>query len=103
MLDIQAYYTKLATNEPISEDEVVLLLKELSHFRGSLAYMASCQAATLEGLPKSAGKSARGRHVSLCQAAAAMLVGDSSPVKYPEHLDSARERCLLAVEKHQVA
>lgn len=100
MLDIQTYYTKLANNEPVTEDEIVALLKELAHFRGSLAYLASCQAATLEGLPKSASKSARGRHVTLCETAAAMLVGDASRVTYPEHFDSARERCLRAAAAH---
>lgn len=100
MIDIATYYAKLANKESITEEEMVALLKELAHFRGSLAYLASCQAATLEGLPKSYSKSGRGRHVTLCKAAAAMLEGDSSPVKYPEHLDSARERCLRAAEKH---
>lgn len=101
MLDIQAYYSKLARKEAISEDEIVVLLKEVVHFRGSLAYLASCQAATLESLPKSTGKSARGRHVALCETAAAMLNGDGSRMQYPEHLDAARERCLRAAEKHR--
>lgn len=101
MLNIQGYYSKLANNEPVSDDEIVALLKELAHFRGSLAYLASCQAATLEGLPKSASKSARGRHVHLCETAAAMLEGDASRVNYPEHMDSARERCLRAAEKQR--
>lgn len=101
MLDIQAYYRKLANREAISEDEIVALLKELAHFRGSLAYLASCQAATLESLPKSASKSGRGRHVTLCETAAAMLAGDGSRMKYPEHLDAARDRCLRAAENHK--
>lgn len=100
MLDIQNYYRKLAGNETISEDEIVALLKELAHFRGSLSYLASCQAATLEGLPKSASKSTRARHVNLCEAAAAMLEGDSARLKFPERLESARDRCRDAAKKH---
>ncbi len=103
MLDIQAYYAKLANKEPVTEAEIVDLLKELAHFRGSLAYLASCQAATLESLPKSTSKSGRGRHVTICETAAAMLVGDGSRVKYPEHLDAARNRCLRAVESHEAS
>lgn len=99
MLNVQDYYAKLANNVAISEDEIVALLKELAHFQGTLAYLASCQAATLEGLPKSTSKSSRGRHVALCTTAAAMLVGDSSRVKYPERLEAARERCLRAAEE----
>jgi hypothetical protein len=101
MLDIRAYYTKLAKTEALSEDEVVALLKELEHFRGSLAYLASCQAATLESLPKSFSKSGRGRHVELCKTAADMLVGNASRVRYPTDMDAARNRCLRAAESHQ--
>lgn len=97
MLDIQHYYGKLAREETISDVEVVDLLKELAHFRGCTAYLASCQAATLESLPKSAGKSARGRHVDLCRTAAKMLVCDASDVRYPVDPGAARERCLRAV------
>jgi hypothetical protein len=99
MLNIQSYYAKLANKETITEDEIVSLLKELAHFQGSLAYLASCQAATLEGLPKSTSKSSRGRHVGLCTTAAAMLIGDSSSVRYPAGVDAARERCLKAAKE----
>lgn len=102
MLDIQAYYAKLAKQEAISEDEIVALLKELAHFRNSLAYLAFSQASTLEGLPKATSKSSRGRHVALCEIAAALLEGDGSRVKYPEKLEAAREHCLQAAKRHQV-
>lgn len=101
MIDIGACYARLAKKEALAEDEVVALLKELEHYRGSVAYLASCQAATLEGLPKSYSKSGRGRHVELCKTAAAMLEGDSSRVRYPTQPEHARNRCLQAVEKHQ--
>lgn len=103
MLDLQAYYAKLAANETLSEDEAVDLLKELAHFRTSLAYLASCQAATLESLPKSASKSQRSRHVAICKTAAQALVGDASGIRYPDRLDTAHERCAKAATEHALA
>lgn len=81
MLDIQKYYGKLARQEAVTEDEIVELLKELAHFKGSTAYLASCQAATLESLPKSASKVSRGRHVSLCDAAWVQSLQTREPIK----------------------
>lgn len=103
LFDIPAAFKKLANHESLTEDETVDLLKELEHFRGALSYLASCQAATLESLPKSSSKSQRGRHVHLCEAAAKMLEGDSSPIKYPERLHASRERCLRAAAEYGVA
>ena len=103
MLNIQTYYSKLANKEAVTEDEIVALLKELAHTQGALAYLASCQAATLESLPKSASKAARSRHVELCKLAAAALVGDGSCIRYPENPDVARTRCLRAAEEYQSA
>lgn len=102
ILDLQHYYGKLARKEPISEEELVKLVKMASHFQKTTAYLASCQAATLEGLPSRTSKSERGRHVSLCESAAKFLQGDDSPIRYPEPLDVARDRCLKAVEWHSI-
>jgi hypothetical protein len=102
MIDTRSYYEKLARKESLSENEVLDLLRELEHFRGSLAYLASCQAATLEGLPKSYSKSGRSRHVELCKIAAAMLKGDGSRVRYPENMEAARNHCERAVERHEI-
>lgn len=99
MIDIQSYYKKLANKEAICEDETVALLKELDHFRCATSYLASCQAATLEGLPKSASKSARGRHEILCLTAAKLLDGDRSAIRFPENPVAAKERCLSAASK----
>lgn len=101
MIDTQKYYAKLANNESLTQNEILDLLKELEHFRGSLAYLASCEAATLEGLPKSHSKRERERHVGMCEAAAAMLAGDGSKVRYPERLEAARLRCLRAAENNK--
>jgi len=98
MLDISAYYKKLADQSPLSEEEIVAALKELAHFRMATAYLSSCQGATLAGLPKSASKSARARHVSICETAAKLLAGDASGVRFPDQasMTAARERCLKA-------
>lgn len=103
MLDISTYYAKLAANEVLTENEVVALLKELAHFRSGIAHLASCQAATLEGLPKAISKARRGRHVELCKTAAALLAGDASRVRHPTDLAVARTRCLQAVDSQQDA
>lgn len=99
MLDIQHYYAKLANKQVITEDEAVVLLKELAHFREATAYLASCQAATLEGLPKSASKSARGRHERICLTAVKLLDGDRSDIRYPNDPEAAKARCLGAASK----
>ena len=96
MLNIQDYYAKMVNQDAIKEEEIVALLKELAHYRGATAFLASCQAATLEGLPKSTSKSARGRHERLCLTAAQLLDGDSSDIRYPVDPGSARDRCLKA-------
>lgn len=103
IIDTQAYYGKLARKEQISEDEIVALLKELSHFRKAATYLASCQAATLERLPKSSGKSARGRHVNICHSAELLLAGDSSPIGSIAGygIADAIERCKTVVEDHK--
>lgn len=97
MINIQHFYKKLADRTPISEDETVALLKELDHFRGATAYLASCQAATLDGLPKATSKSARGRHENLCLTAAKLLDGIKSGTSYTPDIEAAKNRCLRAL------
>lgn len=94
MIDVNAYYRKLANKEILTEDEIVLLLKELSDFRQGAAYLASCQAATLSGLPKSTSKSQRQRHHDICLVAAKMLQGDLTGIRYLTTVEHATERCL---------
>lgn len=100
MLDIGICYQKLADKEAISEDETVALLKELAHFRRAVAYLASCQASTLEALPQSASKSIRSRMVARCDMAAKLLSGDASQVLYGIDVDQVRERCINAAAAH---
>lgn len=101
MIDVQAYYQKLANNVALSEDEVVALLKELDNFRCGAAHLASCQAATLEGLPKSTSKSQRQRHHDICVTAAKVLQGDITSIRYKTTVDSALDRCLSAASSLQ--
>lgn len=96
MIETDTYYAKLANNQALSSEEAVMLLKELKHFRDLAAYLASCQAATLESLPKSASKSSRVRHQSICQVAVKALSGDISAIKYPVNVETAVERCKSA-------
>ena len=58
------------------------LLKEVAHWKRVASYLSSCHAATLESLPKSASKSSRERHVSICKKAANMLRGKEMPPSY---------------------
>lgn len=101
MIDVQEYYKKLANNEALSEADVVALLKELSNFQHGAAYLASCQAATLQGLPKSTSKSQRQRHQSICLTAAKILQGDLSDIRHKTTLDYAMNRCLNAASCEQ--
>lgn len=95
--DTKRYYDKLARNEPIAKAEVLALLQRVVALEKGLAYLASCQAATLEGLPKSASKSARSRHVTLCKMAAEFLDGNLMSLRYPDTSEHAQKRCLEAI------
>jgi hypothetical protein len=53
--------------------------KEADQWQRVAAYLASCHAATLESMPKSAGKHARIRQSTICCNAAAYLRGDDIP------------------------
>jgi hypothetical protein len=101
-IDLQAYYRKLADNEPISEDEMVALLKATAHFRAAAVYFADCHAATGEGLPKSTSKSQRTRFMNICQIAASVLRGDIAAIRFPSHnVEHVAKRCDTAVERLQ--
>jgi hypothetical protein len=100
MINPHDYYGKLAHQETLSYEDCVDLLKALTHFKNAAIYLASCQAATLEILPKSASQSMRNRHVTLCNDAAKLLDGDASPIKYTESIAAAKERCEKAVKNN---
>lgn len=73
------------------------MLRELCALRNGLAHLASCQAATLEDLPKSASKRQRTRHESICTSANQFLQGDDSGIRYITSLEGAKNRCTEAV------
>lgn len=97
--DTQRYYQKLANKEPLTEDEVLSLLKAVTTYQAATAYLASCQAATLEGLPKSTSKSAYQRHVSICRVASELLDGDFRGIRIPTSLTAAQNRCRQAITR----
>jgi hypothetical protein len=87
--DTAPYYRKLANNEPLTEDEVVALLKAVDVYQTATAYLASCEAATLESLPKSTSKSER------------VLDGHTHDIRYPTTAQAAQDRCRRAVADHE--
>jgi len=94
--DTAPYYAKLARNESLTEDEIVALLKAVNGYQAATAYLASCEAATLEYLPASTSKSERSRHVAICEKAVEMLDGDFHSVPHRTTAASAQERCRRA-------
>jgi hypothetical protein len=87
------YYKKLAEKQAFSEDEIVALLKHAEHFEKSTAYLASCHAATAEGLPKSTSKSVRSRMLAICKVAVELLQGRTWAIKHPSRTQWELERC----------
>lgn len=96
--DTKPYYSKLVRNEQFTEREMLDLLQRVDALEKGLAYLASCQAATLAGLPKSTSKSARSRHVNICKMAAEFLDGNLMSLRYPTEPEHAKKRCLEAIQ-----
>lgn len=99
VLDLNVYYGRLARNEPISPDEIADLLKMAAHFQGAAAYLASCHAATAEGLPASASRSAKDRMASICRTGERLLAGDTTGMRLPASPEAARCRCRGTAER----
>ncbi|MFK4706183.1 hypothetical protein ABIC83_003022 [Roseateles asaccharophilus] len=99
--DIQAIYAKLANKEIVTEAEIVAMLKDLAHYHQATAYLASCQAATLESLPKATSKSSRRRHQSLCEIAAQLIEGNAQGIRHRTDPEAAKDRCVRAVKASQ--
>jgi len=79
------------------ECEVAVLKREVELWKRNAAYLASCHAATLESLPKSASKSMRSRLKGLCELSVKMFKGELS--RRSVTVESATERCRLAAEE----
>jgi len=97
-IDTSAYYSKLANNQPLTEGEIVALLKGYEGAQLTAVYLADCHAATLESMPKSASKSLRTRLGAICRNAACLLEGGFNVVSRPARAETVRERCLRAVK-----
>ena len=79
------------------------LRKEISHWKTIAAYLASCNAATLEDLPKRTQKSERARFQSICLSSSEMLKGltgvpFSSFGTDEEKISRAAQRCENALK-----
>lgn len=99
LIHLGSYRKKALTKEQFSEQEIESMLNELEHFRLGAAFLASCQAATLESLPKSASKSQRERHHGICLKAAKILQGDITAVDRRDSIERSAERCLSAASQ----
>lgn len=97
MFDNKHYTQKIANGEGLNPEEARALLKQLQLVSNGLAYVASCQAATVEGLPKSTSKRERDRQLNICRTAAKVMQGDITAIARPETLERATARCLGAI------
>ena len=81
------------------------LKAEIKRWKRAAIYLASCTAATLEGMPKRISKSERARQVSLCAKASFLLQGQGLPSHYHESDEAALlhaiTRCKDAAENHR--
>lgn len=99
-IDLQSYYARLANKELFSEDEMVALLKALAHYQKATAYLAHCNAATLETTPKSMSLSQWSRLFNICKASGELALGDPQSLGFQSHsLSDAAERCNRACQQ----
>jgi len=104
MIDTNALSNKLARNDPWDRRECRELLQELRDLRVTAAWLADCHAASLQALPRSASKSARSRHMLICERAEAALRHGVVPTtgSDPEQaIRNAVDRCSKAVAKYR--
>jgi len=97
--DTKPYWNKLANHEPLSEAEIVALLKAVTAYQSATAYLADCNAATLESLQKSASKSSRSRFTKICEVSASVLDGHTHAISHPSYPEAAQARCLRALKE----
>jgi len=82
----------------LTENDIDALIGELRHFQNAASYLASCHAATLEGLPKSASAHLRNRLVTICQLGADFLELADAPQR-PTKINDAVTRCRRAASE----
>ena len=70
------------------------------HWKLTAAYLASCHAATLEGLPKSVSKRERERFKSICRKAARFLRELETPGAIAHSVDRAVSDAIARCERN---
>lgn len=96
-MDTSAAWKRLTGGDALTVEECEALARRVEALERGLAYLASCQAATLENLPTRTSKAERRRQVELTRIAAELLSGDTKSIRYPTTVDAARKRCLEAI------
>lgn len=84
------------------ELELIEAKNEIQYWKYVASHLASCHAATLEGLPKSASKSTRQRHVNICSSAAEYLKGTKNVDTYSRPFSSLIEWNIKRCEESAV-
>lgn len=102
-MELQEGWKRLAAGNAFTVDECGDLLRQVERLQRGLAYLASCQAATAEGLTKSTSKSDRKRHVELTRMAGEFVVGNVMSIRHPITVAAAKERCERVVAEAQAA
>lgn len=97
-MDTSAAWKRLTAGDALTTDECEALVKRVEALERGLAYLASCQAATMESLPARASKAERRRHVELTRIASELVIGDTRSIRYPTTVDAAHQRCLEAIK-----
>jgi hypothetical protein len=96
-MDTSAAWKRLTGGYALTIEECEVLVKRVEALERGLAYLASCQAATMENLPPRTSKAERRRHVELTRIAAELVIGDTKSIRHPTTVDAARRRCLEAI------
>lgn len=100
-VDIDAMFRRIAeakgNDVTVTKEELTQLLRELHHFQGAAAYLASCHAATAEydGSLKSTSTGRKQRYASICEKASQLLQGACLHAAPSDQraVDAAIERC----------
>jgi hypothetical protein len=85
------------------EEELRCAKYESARWKLCVAYLASCEGATLEGLTKSTPKCSIRRHIDICKKAVQYLNGQDTPITFSQSVESATQnhtaRCERSIEE----
>lgn len=99
--DTKPYWKKVAHKEAFTEAELVALLTAVEAYQAATAYLADCNAATLNSLPKSTSKSAKARFSQICTISASLLDGNTQVIPHRASPDAAQAHCFRAIKNTQ--